>query len=259
MTPLPFTATTLTTAPLRQRLGTFQDRIISSAILVSSQPYGTRETPHTLNIKSPSVLSIPSTGQQPPRGASSSLASCVLNSCVSPQGGVSFILDLETLDTSPSAIITEIGIIAVDRETFKETASLLLRPNILEQLAAGRTWSKDTIGFHFREGSAPTLIGEHSLDHCAAMLHTFFFVHLPHKVWIQGPDFDRPIIESFLAHLGEPLPWKYYHTKDARTTWDNAFPGSAHAKRPHHALPDCRATLACIRRALEHTKSQAAF
>lgn len=163
---------------------------------------------------------------------------------------ISFILDLETLDTAPSAVITEIGILAVDCATREAIDSLTLTPNILAQLALGRTYSKDTIDFHFKEGSAPGGMGTCDIKQCAEIVTGFFKAYQPHQVWIQGPDFDRPILEDFLHQHGHPLPWKFSKTMDSRTLWSLAFPGIRHAKRPHHAIEDCRATLADMLQAL---------
>ena len=81
-------------------------------------------------------------------------------------------------------------------------------------------------------------------------LQAFIAHHKPSHVWIQGPDFDRPILEDLCRQLGVDMPWKYYLTADSRTAWNLAFPGQKHDPRPHHALPDCKATLADLARSL---------
>lgn len=163
----------------------------------------------------------------------------------------SAVLDIETLDTSPTSIITEIAVIIFNRETLEIEASLDLRPNILDQLAAYRSYSADTIQFHFDNGSDPTEIGTHRYLQAARDTEAFFHSYNPTFVWIQGPDFDRPIIESFLNHHNIALPWHFARSRDARSTWATAFPGVSAPKRPHIALEDAHCTLECTIQALK--------
>lgn len=165
----------------------------------------------------------------------------------------SIILDLETLDTSPTSIITEIGVIAFNRSDFSERSIMELHPSLFHQLAAGRTASADTIGFHAKKGTLPDNVNTHNTPaKIVAWLAEFFETQTPHRVWIQGPDFDRPILENFCNQFGAALPWDFWRTRDTRTLWDIAFPGIKHDPRPHHALADCRATLADLQKSLQH-------
>jgi hypothetical protein len=173
----------------------------------------------------------------------------------------SIILDIETLDTSSTSIILSIGMMAFLRDGFNCLHELEITPDFFEQLAAGRTYSADTIAFHRSKGTLPQIHGgQPSMLDSACMIRDFFYTYEPAHVWIQGPDFDRPILESFIASVIPPkpgtsaLPWKFWKTKDARTTWDNAFPGVKHPKRPHLALEDCRHTLMDLKAAFEALK-----
>jgi hypothetical protein len=166
----------------------------------------------------------------------------------------SIILDLETLSREPTAIITEIGLIVFDRVTFKRHSAFSIAPLILEQLAIGRHFDRDTYQFHLKHASLPTTSGKESIGDTCEIIKNIFLSTKPQHVWIQGPDFDRPILENFLTQAGHKLPWDYWRTRDVRTAWDLAFPGEQHPPRPHHALPDCEATLACLQKALEKLK-----
>ena len=162
----------------------------------------------------------------------------------------SIIIDIETLSTRTDSLVIEIGAIAFNRDTLSETASMLLTPSFFEQLAAGRHVCPQTIAFHRKKKTLPTTLGDMPLRESIFHLRKFIQHHQPQHVWIQGPDFDRPIIESLCQHVGEPLPWEYFRTRDTRTVWDVAFPGIKHDSRPHHAVPDCRATLKDLTAAL---------
>ena len=156
----------------------------------------------------------------------------------------SIIIDIETLDTSPTSVITEIGVLVFDRSTLLESASFSTTPCVFHQLAAGRSTSPETIAFHQKNRSLPDRYSDFHPKDASASLRRFIQQYTPRRIWIQGPDFDRPIIENFCNQLGDPLPWEFWRTRDTRTLWDLAMPGVKHSSRPHHALPDCRATLA---------------
>ena len=163
------------------------------------------------------------------------------------------VLDIETLSTRTNAVITEIGAIAFDRFDFKEIDQIQLNPSIFPQIKDARHISPDTIDFHSHNKSLPATTGDISPEEALTSLVRFIGQHDPHHVWIQGPDFDRPILDSFLeAYLPsmESL-WPFWRTRDARTIWDAAFPGVKHESRPHFALGDCRATLADLAAALK--------
>jgi hypothetical protein len=162
----------------------------------------------------------------------------------------SILIDTETLDTKPSSLVNEIAVIAFDRTSLQVVDWIVLHPDFFEQLALGRTFSADTIAFHRRNKTLPTLGLGTPLHLCLAYLTVFFAEHKPARVWIQGTCFDRPIIESMCDHFNMPLPWHFTKSADARTEWETAFPGVKHPKRPHKALEDCQATLADLIAAL---------
>lgn len=182
-------------------------------------------------------------------------------STIKPMTKPSIILDIETLDTTPSSIILSIGMMAFCRGNFNCMAELEITPDFFEQLAAGRTYSEGTIAFHRSKGTLPAIKGDQpSMLDSACMMRDFFYQYQPAHVWIQGPDFDRPILESFLASVIPPkpgtsaLPWKFWITRDSRTVWNMAFPGQKHASRPHVALEDCRYTLMDLKASFEALK-----
>ena len=162
---------------------------------------------------------------------------------------ISIIVDTETLDTTPSSIITEIALIAFHRETLIITDHLIIRPDFFEQLTLGRTWTADTIAFHRKRGTLPETTGL-SCFQTVAQTEAFFQKHPAHRVWIQGTCFDRPIIKSPPSHFDPPLPWHFTRSSDARTTYDLAMRGKKHPRRTHQALEDCKDTLSDLIEAL---------
>jgi len=163
---------------------------------------------------------------------------------------LSIILDIETLAISPSAIVTEIAVLVFDRATMAAVKHFAISVDILEQLSRGRQFDPATYAYLLGKNALPPTLGDQSMQQASdAIAHLFALVD-PHHVWIQGPDFDRPILENFLNQLGAKLPWAHWRTRDTRTVWDLAFPGRKHAPRPHTALADCHATLQDLRDAL---------
>lgn len=161
----------------------------------------------------------------------------------------SIFLDLETLDTRSTAIVTEACFVAFDEETGEMMGTLELVPDFWDQLASGRTWSKETLAFHGNRGSLPEGRGEDG-EKCRVVIEDFFREHAPERVWMWGADFDRPVLEDMLGGL----PWDFWKTRCARTVWDVMFPGRKHSPRPHRALEDVMASIADLREALALVK-----
>ena len=167
----------------------------------------------------------------------------------------SVILDIETLSTRHDSVITEIAILAFDASSFAVIHEREIMPDLYSQLALGRHVCPDTIDFHRRNASLHiNLHGQDSLKDVAFLMEDFFYQFPPHEVWIQGPDFDSPILEHFLAQLGRKLPWDFWRTRCSRTAWNLAFPGVKHSQRPHSALGDCKATLADLQASILRLK-----
>lgn len=163
----------------------------------------------------------------------------------------SIILDTETLGTDPSSIITEFACLVFETETFAVVREQEVIFDIAEQLANFRSYTADTLAFHRKRGTLPkSLIGMSGLD-AALQIRSIFQSYSHSHVWIQGPDFDRPLLENFFASQNMPLPWEFWKTRDCRTAYDLAFPGKKHPSRPHKALEDCHATLADLKLSLE--------
>jgi hypothetical protein len=167
----------------------------------------------------------------------------------------SLVLDIETLSRQPDAVVISIGVLAFHRNSFEPFDEIEILPGIYDQIAAGRHICPQTIAFHKRHNTLPPFSGTTTPEQAVAQLTEFIASHHPQHVWIQGPDFDRPILQNLCAQVQRELPWEYWRTRDARTVWDLAFPGVKHESRPHRALDDCRATLNDLNRALTQLKA----
>lgn len=157
-------------------------------------------------------------------------------------------LDLETLDTGPDAVVYEVGLVSFDLLTLptydtKDQELWLLHTR--DQ--ANRSVSYDTIQWMKKtKGRA-----EDFLDALATGYHledwADQFCELPvwkgnPLVWAQGTDFDFPKLEGMLKEAGRQPPWRYNHKMDLRTLGRMARHlgfSMEREKVPHSALEDC--------------------
>jgi hypothetical protein len=153
---------------------------------------------------------------------------------------VSIILDFETLSTAPTAVITEIGCLAVCRESLRPLEALDLRPAILPQIAMGRTCDADTIRWHESKGTLPDNMGTMPLMAAMRKLVAFVEYHEPCRIWAWGKDFERPLYEDAARMCGLRLPpYQFSKFACARDRWQDAYGEAKAPERYHHALQDC--------------------
>lgn len=154
----------------------------------------------------------------------------------------SIILDIETLALTPDALITQIGMIAITGDNASVVGEELIVPGFFQQLSLFRRICPETIKFHEENGTLPATLSQEKPEVSIIKMEAFIQKHQPRHIWIQGPDFDRPIIEDLCIQLNRKLPWNYWITRDSRTLQGIAFPGVKNPKRPHDAIGDCLAT-----------------
>lgn len=159
--------------------------------------------------------------------------------------GTSLILDFETLDTSPTAIVTEVGCIALHRsgDTVRIIDELELFPDIFGQLANGRTYSRSTLLWHQKkDNSHLTLQSGITIEQSTAKLSEFIALHNPSRIWAWGKDFERPLYENLCRFSKIAIPdYQFRRFACARDKWQDAFGLDAKASpRTHRALHDCR-------------------
>lgn len=150
-------------------------------------------------------------------------------------------IDLETMDTRPSAAITAIGGAVFDLErgvyeTFYERVELSTNFD--------RTMSPDTIKWWLKQSDAARaeMADDHALPLIDVLtrLKDFFQKHGVTHVWGNGASFDNIILsESYLAAFWPEAPWKFYNDRCYRTM-KALFPAVPRVKPiiPHHAMHD---------------------
>lgn len=185
-----------------------------------------------------------------------------------PQTGSSahVVIDLETLDTKPSAAVIAVGAAAVIPDSRK--TYLFYYPVTLDSnLKVGRTINGDTFGWWMRlVAQSPeaaklmetvSLSGEENIHYGLEHMLIKFFDWLHNLVedksnlyvWGNGADFDIAILNSAFAGCGLDIPWYYGNVRCLRTL---RFVSGFHDKWPdyydmvkpmvpHHAMYDALA------------------
>lgn len=141
-------------------------------------------------------------------------------------------LDIETLDTAPTAKILSLGAVDVyGKDTwYQEFAS-----RSYDQY--GRTTSTDTLSWWASQTNMPK--GDVDLKLGLESFSQWYQQYGFTEVWCKGTDFDFVILSHAYKSMDVETPWKYHHVRDLRTLI-KVFPN---VKSPapysnHHALVD---------------------
>lgn len=135
-------------------------------------------------------------------------------------------LDLETLDTSPTSVVLTFGAVKFSEyndEDPSDASAIYLRLNIDEQTSLGRTINPDTLewwGKQSAEAQAEAFAEDNriSLENFTSQLNKYIVGC--DKIWAQGTTFDIVILENLYRMLGKPIPWAYWQIRDSRTLFD---------------------------------------
>lgn len=162
-------------------------------------------------------------------------------------------IDIETLDTRPSAVVISIGVVLFNR---REPAVKMKELNLKfgkkefrdEQIMMGRTVDKSTVAWWKKqEPAAKTIFKKANVEsvHDALGKLTAFLSQgdTNYLVWGNGAAFDNTIVMSLYESFGEEAPWKFWNDRCFRT-----FKGEhGHITRPpafegvkHDAVDDAR-------------------
>lgn len=161
-------------------------------------------------------------------------------------------IDLETLDTSPTAVVLSLGAVAFDPYTHARGETFYVEfTNFLEQqTGVGRTISPSTVLWWMQQNATAREVfkpKETSTERCSPLWGlTAFNEYVAEagvkKVWAKDPDFDVVILRSLYQTNAPDLafPFKYNAGRSVRTVED-AFPVAPLLSKPpvaHNALDD---------------------
>lgn len=132
-------------------------------------------------------------------------------------------VDCETLDTLPSAIVLSMGAVKFDPFSFKEPLdSLHIKIDIDEQISRGRTQSESTLKW-WSEQDNKVIEDVFKLEGRLSVVDTLkrlkkWFVAVDY-IWAQGTTFDIAILEDLCRMYGRPIPWSYHQIMDSKTVF----------------------------------------
>jgi hypothetical protein len=195
------------------------------------------------------------------------------------QPSVIVMLDIESLDIKPNAIVTQMAALGwhtedPDAEFIQPVQSFLpIQPQ--QELIPARTIRGSTIIWWMKQESAARerfqesdgedfdelmALGRHFVSRVQRMIDEAG-PEGNYEVYARGPQFDVVVIESLLNQLGLKAPWKYDKVRDLRTLM--ALAGISTADVPqlagqvtHDALWDCKYQKACYLEATRVLRSR---
>lgn len=153
-------------------------------------------------------------------------------------------IDLETLSTSPNAVILTVGGVKFDPSTqMKPYNEMYFRMDVDSQTQIGRNVQQSTLDWW---ATQPNEISEEALgdgnrisieDACKQINKFSSGVDV---FWCQGPLFDYAILQNLYSQLGKPLPWNFWQIRDSRTLFSLVPREKDYRTGLHNALEDCK-------------------
>ena len=129
-------------------------------------------------------------------------------------------LDIETLATTPDAVVMSVGVVKFDPHTGTPYNKTLWRPDIDEQTERDRHVSDSTLEWW---GKQADHIQEDAFSDEGRIPVSEFMKELNRycvgmdKIWCQGPQFDMLILENLYIQWGHHFGWQFWQVMDCRT------------------------------------------
>lgn len=129
-------------------------------------------------------------------------------------------LDIETLATTPDAVVMSVGVVKFDPRTGTPYNKTLWRPDIDEQTERDRHVSESTLEWWSKQADH---IQEDAFSDEGRIPVTEFMKELNRycvgadKIWCQGPQFDMLILENLYIQWGHHFGWQFWQIMDCRT------------------------------------------
>ena len=151
-------------------------------------------------------------------------------------------IDLETLDTKPSSLIIQAGLVVFNEEENIDEVGMYF--DWIPQIVAGRTVSRDTIEWHRKQGTDLEQLASESFDSLKLLRETLVATKNAYNikgVWSRG-SFDIQILRDAGC-----FPFPYYMERDCRTLDEIK---KMEKKNTHDALGDCQNQIDHVRSCL---------
>jgi hypothetical protein len=161
-------------------------------------------------------------------------------------------LDIETLSLRYDCIIHEVGVygqyispddfsVGID---FEETHYM----SVAEQLALGRSYTKNTLDFQIRTHGNKRFLGYASGTSTVEDLHSSLahVLSTAEELWCNHPDFDLARLGSLFESCGLEAPWNYKIVRDVSTLRKFLGVDVKHPGQQHTAVADAKFNLAVV-------------
>ena len=182
-------------------------------------------------------------------------------SLITPPMRVGFMLDSESLDLLPSAVMTSLAVVAFDLDdpdTILDEVEIFLPGQ--PQLDLGRTISFDTIGWWMnqpdmmRNQIQRSVGGDRDLLETGLHLVSRWFRETAgtseYQVWCRRPQHDMPMLQSLLRDVGMNPFWRYDTVNDLSSIMTRAGVKKGDVDKTgfilHTALGDAKFQLKCL-------------
>jgi len=168
-------------------------------------------------------------------------------------------LDIETLATSPDAVVLTFGAIKFNpfSPIIQLSDGIYFRINVDEQIALGRRVDEGTVDWW---GTQSAEVREEALGETDRVSIEDFtkalnkFVVGATRIWAQGPVFDIVILENLYRQIGKPAPWQYYTIRDSRTLLKALGDDRQGGDLLHNALADAVSQAGAVQGAVARHK-----
>lgn len=154
-------------------------------------------------------------------------------------------IDLETLDVTPTATILTIGAVRFDPfgddVNDKKADKFYVRVDLDSCDAIGLTVNPQTIewwGNQDPKAQEEAFDPEGRISITDAMNQLYKFAWGAKRVWSHGAAFDVPICEHVFKKIGKAIPWQFWEVRCTRTLFDIGINPYRPPVLKHHALED---------------------
>ena len=154
-------------------------------------------------------------------------------------------IDLETLDVTPTATILTIGAVKFDPfgddVKYPKCEKFYVRVDVDSCDKLGATVSQSTLDWWAQQEKAAqdeAFDPNGRIDIADAMAQLYKFCWGAKRVWSHGAGFDVPICEFYFRKTGKAIPWAFWEVRCTRTLFDIGINPHRPPVLKHHALED---------------------
>ena len=150
-------------------------------------------------------------------------------------------VDLETLATSPDAVILTIGAVTFDPASNRIFDKLYHRVDIESCDRLGMTVNDDTVEWWSKQAAdvQTEAFAEDNRLPIEEVIEKFHkFAWNCDAFWSHGATFDLVILDCYYRKLNKTPPWNFWQIRDTRTLFDLGYDPEMPKEGLHNALED---------------------